>query len=56
MTCSPLPPLISQDKAENGLLGRSVARTLNLGLLLASVGHLLVFGPILNQAGPCAIP
>lgn len=41
-----------QDKAENGLLGRSVARTLNIGLMLASVGHLLVFGPILNQASP----
>ena len=40
-----------QDKAENQLLGRSVARTLNLGLMFASVGHLLVFGPILNQVG-----
>jgi hypothetical protein len=33
-----------QDKAENDLLGRSIARTLNIGLLLASIGHLLVFG------------
>lgn len=37
------PPHL-QDKAENDLLGRSLGRTLNGGLLLASVGHLLVFG------------
>lgn len=40
-----------QDKAENDLLARSVPRTLNLGLLAASIGHLLVLGPILNQVG-----
>jgi hypothetical protein len=38
-----------QDKAENGLLGKSIPRTLNLGLMGGAVGHLLVFGPILNQ-------
>ena len=33
-----------QDKAENDLLGRSIPRSLNFGLMLASIGHLLVFG------------
>ena len=42
-------PSLLQDKSENQLLGRSVSRTLNLGLMFASLGHLLVFGPILNQ-------
>jgi hypothetical protein len=45
-------PFISQDKAENELLARSVPRTLNLGLMGAAVGHLLIFGPILNMVGP----
>ncbi|KAL4433392.1 hypothetical protein ABPG77_010245 [Micractinium sp. CCAP 211/92] len=49
MTVLPAMTYTLKDKAENGLLGRSVARTLNIGLMLASVGHLLVFGPILNQ-------
>ena len=44
-------PSLLQDKSENQLLGRSVSRTLNLGLMFVSLGHLLVFGPILNQVG-----
>ncbi|KAI7838055.1 hypothetical protein COHA_008138 [Chlorella ohadii] len=38
-----------KDKAENELLGRSIARTLNLGLMAASIGHLLVLGTVLNH-------
>lgn len=49
MTILPAMTYTLKDKAENGLLGRSLARTLNLGLLISSIGHLLVFGPILNM-------
>lgn len=50
--CRPSSP---QDKAENELLGRSIARTLNLGLMAAAIGHLLVLGTILNHVrGSCA--
>ena len=41
-----LPPL--QDKAENNLLGRSISRTLNLGLMAGAILHLFVLGPILS--------
>lgn len=44
------PPAYSQDKAENDLLARPMSRTLSLGLMAASIGHLLVLCPILNQA------
>lgn len=39
-----------QDKAENELLGRPLARALNLGLAACAAGHLAVLGPVLNQA------
>lgn len=48
-TASRLTCCCLQEKAENELLGRSIARTLNLGLMAASIGHLLVLGKILNH-------
>ena len=48
-TTSRLTCCCLQEKAENELLGRSIARTLNLGLMAASIGHLLVLGKILNH-------
>lgn len=47
--CRP-PPRRAQDKAESDLLALPVSRTLNLGLMAASVGHLLVLAPIMNKA------
>ncbi|KAL6771398.1 hypothetical protein ACKKBG_A26210 [Auxenochlorella protothecoides x Auxenochlorella symbiontica] len=50
LTIAPAVTLTLKDKAEAGLLSRSIPRTLNAGLLGASLGHLLIFGPILAQA------
>ncbi|PRW20778.1 Meiotic nuclear division 1 [Chlorella sorokiniana] len=49
MTILPAMTFTLKDKAENELLGRSIARTLNLGLMAAAIGHLLVLGNILNH-------
>lgn len=48
-TCQRRAVYSAQDKAENDLLARPLARTLNLGLMACSIGHLLIFGPILNH-------
>ncbi|GAB4819414.1 hypothetical protein N2152v2_006460 [Parachlorella kessleri] len=49
MSVVPAMTYTLKDKAENDLLGRSIPRSLNFGLMLASIGHLLVFGPILAR-------
>lgn len=38
-----------QEKSETGQLTDRTARTLNLGLLLSSLGHLVVLGPMANE-------
>ena len=46
MTLLPAMTFTLKDKTESDLLGRSISRTLNLGLGIAAVGHLLVFGAL----------
>lgn len=38
-----------QEKADANQLPDGTARTLNLGLLLSSLGHLAVLGPMANE-------
>lgn len=49
LTVLPAITYTLKDKAENDLLARPMSRTLSLGLMAASIGHLLVLCPILNQ-------
>jgi hypothetical protein len=50
--CTLFPALLSalKHKADIGMLGPSIPRTLNAGLMAASLGHLLTLGPILTKA------
>lgn len=38
-----------KEKSEDNLLSKSIARMLNMGLLATSVGHMLVFAPMLSE-------
>lgn len=38
-----------QEKADADALADHTSRTLNLGLLLSSLGHLVVLGPMANE-------
>lgn len=38
-----------KEKADDGLLSKSIARILNIGLLATSVGHMLILGPMLSN-------
>lgn len=49
MTLMPAITYTLREKSESNLLAKTIPRTLNLGLMVASVGHMLVLGPILSK-------